>query len=66
MTKDNEMVGDVYYPAPEVIEQAHIKDYDAVHQAALDDLPGFWGKNEFLDTLTRTHARVRARGNSGY
>ena len=44
MTKDDDMVGDVYYPAPEIIEQAHIKNYDEVNQAALDDLPGFWGK----------------------
>ncbi len=44
MTSDKKMVGDVYYPAPEVIEQAYIKDYEHMHQAALDDLPGFWGK----------------------
>ena len=44
MTKQNEMVGEVYYPSPEIVEQAHIRDYDAVNQAALDDLPGFWGQ----------------------
>lgn len=41
---EKEMVGDVYYPAPEVVSLAHIPDYDAVNQAATEDLPGFWGK----------------------
>lgn len=44
MAEKNGMVGDVYYPAPEVVESAHIPNYEEVHQAAVDDLPGFWGK----------------------
>ena len=44
MTNGKNMVGEVYYPAPEIIEHAHIKDYEKVHSAATSDLPGFWGK----------------------
>ncbi|MFN2103387.1 MAG: acetate--CoA ligase [Candidatus Promineifilaceae bacterium] len=44
MSDEKEMSGEVYYPSPEIIEQAYIKDYDAVNQAALKDLSGFWGK----------------------
>lgn len=44
MAEKNGMVGDVYYPAPEVVDGAHIPNYEEVHQAAVDDLPGFWGK----------------------
>ena len=35
---------DFYYPPPEVVEQAYIKDYDAVYNEALADLEGFWAK----------------------
>ena len=38
MAEEKEMVGDVYYPSPEIIEHAHIKDYDAVNEAAMNDL----------------------------
>jgi len=44
MAKNQKLTGDVYYPAPEIVEQAHIQDFEAVHQQALADLPGFWGK----------------------
>ena len=44
MADDKNMVGDVYYPAPEVVSSAHITDYEEVHKAAAEDLAGFWGK----------------------
>ncbi len=44
MTEKKGMVGEVYYPAPEVITRAHIKDYDQVHNTAVSDLAGFWGR----------------------
>ena len=44
MADKNGMVGDVYYPTPEVIATAHIPDYDKVNQAATKDLAAFWGK----------------------
>jgi acetyl-CoA synthetase len=44
MAEKRDLVGDVYYPAPEVIAQAHVPDYDAVNDAATADLAGFWGR----------------------
>ncbi|MBK8988568.1 MAG: acetate--CoA ligase [Chloroflexi bacterium] len=44
MADDKQMVGEVYYPAPEVVAQAHIRDYDKVHAEASADLSKFWGK----------------------
>jgi acetyl-CoA synthetase len=39
---DNGLHGDVYYPLEEIVENANAQNYDELHQAALDDLPGFW------------------------
>ncbi|HSH03938.1 MAG TPA: acetate--CoA ligase [Anaerolineae bacterium] len=44
MSEKNKMVGDVYYPAPEVVAAAHIPNYDEVNEAATKDLAGFWDK----------------------
>ena len=44
MAGKNGMVGEVYYPAPEVVASAYIPDYDKVNEAATADLAGFWGK----------------------
>jgi len=33
---------EIYYPSADVVQQAHIQDYEAVYQKALDDLEGFW------------------------
>lgn len=44
MTEKKGMVGEVYYPAPEVIARAHIKDYNQVYNTAVSDLSGFWGR----------------------
>ncbi|MFQ5434488.1 MAG: acetate--CoA ligase [Anaerolineae bacterium] len=44
MAEEKSMVGDVYYPAPEVVENAHIKSFEQVNAAATADLAGFWGK----------------------
>ncbi len=44
MAEKNKMTGDVYYPTPEVVESAHIPNYEKVHAEATADLPGFWGK----------------------
>ena len=44
MSEEQGLTGEVYYPTPEIIEQANIPDYDEVHREALADLPGFWGK----------------------
>jgi acetyl-CoA synthetase len=44
MSKETEMVGEVYYPTPEVVKEAYIKDYRKLHATAVADLPAFWGK----------------------
>jgi acetyl-CoA synthetase len=44
MSENNKMVGEVYKPAPEIVANAHVPDYDAVNNAATADLAGFWGK----------------------
>ncbi len=44
MANEKKMVGDVYYPTPEVVQSAHIKNYEKVHAEATADLAGFWGK----------------------
>ncbi len=35
---------EVYYPSPEVVSQAYVKDYDRLCAEAEADLPAFWGK----------------------
>jgi acetyl-CoA synthetase len=44
MSKEQKFSGEVYYPAPEIVEQAHIPDYDEVNNSAIADLVGFWGR----------------------
>ncbi len=35
---------EIYYPPPEVVEKAYIKDYDAVREKALADIEAFWAE----------------------
>lgn len=44
MADEKKMVGDVYYPAPEIIESAHIKSYEKLYAEATADPEKFWGK----------------------
>ena len=44
MSKEQKFSGEVYYPAPEIVVQAHIPDYDEVNNSAIADLVGFWGR----------------------
>ncbi len=44
MSEDSPLSGEVFYPSPEVMEQAFIKSYEEVHQAAVSDPQGFWGR----------------------
>jgi acetyl-CoA synthetase len=39
-----QMEGDVYFPSPDVISQAHIKDYEALYKYSIADPEGFWGE----------------------
>ena len=36
------MTGDIYYPAQEVIDNAHIKDWDELNRIASENYEGFW------------------------
>ncbi len=36
--------GEVYYPSPEVLERAYIKDYPSLYQRAMQDLEAFWAE----------------------
>lgn len=36
--------GEVYYPAPNVLEKAYIKDYISLYRQALEDVETFWAK----------------------
>ena len=35
---------EIYYPPPDVVAQAYIKDYDAVRAKALEDIEAFWAE----------------------
>jgi acetyl-CoA synthetase len=39
---ENKLHGEVYYPSEEVIEKAHIKDWDKLKEQADNDYEGFW------------------------
>ncbi len=39
-----QLSGEVFYPSPEVVKQARIKDWEAVSKFAAQDLQGFWAK----------------------
>ncbi|MCL4270954.1 MAG: acetate--CoA ligase [Anaerolineales bacterium] len=39
---NKQMEGDVYYPSEQVVEQARLKDWDALAEKADKDLEGFW------------------------
>jgi acetyl-CoA synthetase len=36
--------GEVYYPSPEVLERAYIKNYEEVYSRAMQDLEAFWAE----------------------
>ena len=44
MSENSPLSGEVFYPSPEVLEQAFIQSYEEVHQAAISDLQSFWGR----------------------
>ncbi|TVR20761.1 MAG: acetate--CoA ligase [Anaerolineaceae bacterium] len=46
----NPNTGDIYHPSPETVAAAHIKDYEAVYQKAVDDPLAFWA--ERAETLS--------------
>ena len=43
MSPKPQLEGEVFYPSPEVVAQARVKDWDALAARAAEDLEGFWG-----------------------
>jgi len=41
---ENSMEGEVYYPSPDVISTAHIREYDSLYRQSLEDPRGFWAE----------------------
>jgi len=39
-----EAEGEIYYPAPEVINAAHIKEYESLYRRSIEDPEGFWAE----------------------
>ncbi len=35
---------EIYYPSPEVVERAHIKEYDDLYKRSIEDREGFWAE----------------------
>jgi len=44
MVRNGVAAGEVFYPPASIVAQANIPDYEAVHQAMLNDLAGSWDK----------------------
>ncbi|WP_374689654.1 acetate--CoA ligase [Promineifilum sp.] len=44
MSTDQKMVGEVYYPAPEMISHAHVPNYEKAYAEAVADPAAFWGR----------------------
>ncbi|MEJ5241887.1 MAG: acetate--CoA ligase [Anaerolineales bacterium] len=42
MSQHRNLHGEVYYPSPEVIARARLKDWDALAKRAHEDMEGFW------------------------
>lgn len=36
--------GEVYYPSPQVLERAHVKDYPSLYRRSMQDLEAFWAE----------------------
>jgi acetyl-CoA synthetase len=44
MAQQGSLHGEVYYPSPDVIARARLKDWDALAKRAQEDLEGFWAE----------------------
>ncbi|RMD93520.1 MAG: acetyl-coenzyme A synthetase, partial [Calditrichaeota bacterium] len=39
-----QMESEIYYPSKEVVEQANVKEYDALYKRSIEDREGFWAE----------------------
>ncbi len=44
MAKLNSSNQEIYYPSPEVVEKAIIKEYDSLYKRSIEDREGFWAE----------------------
>ncbi|HLA99384.1 MAG TPA: acetate--CoA ligase [Anaerolineales bacterium] len=42
--KLNQLEGEVYYPSPDIVEAAHIQEYETLYQRSITDMEGYWGE----------------------
>ena len=48
--------GEWYYPSDDIVEAAHVRDYDAVYREAMGDIEAFWARRaETLEWYQRWH-----------
>jgi len=40
----NEMEGEVYFPAPEIVEQANVQEYEKLYKHSIEDPEEFWAE----------------------
>ncbi len=43
-SQSHEMEGEVYFPAPEVLAQANVPEYEQLYQRSIEDPEGFWAE----------------------
>jgi len=49
-----ELDGEVFYPAPQIVEQAHIPEREPIYRSSVDDMEGFWAERaEELEWTTK-------------
>lgn len=41
-TNGKQMEGEVFYPSADIVENAHVKEYDALYRQSIEDPKGFW------------------------
>ncbi len=56
------VTGEWYYPADEIVEAAHVRDYETVYREAMADIEAFWAKRaETLEWYERWHTVLDRR-----
>ena len=43
-SKQDQMEGEVFFPSPDVLNLAHVQEYEALYRESLQDPPGFWAE----------------------
>jgi acetyl-CoA synthetase len=44
LNSNDQVESEFYYPSPEVVETAHVKEYESLYKQSLEDPEGFWGE----------------------